>query len=258
VIATAPTPSVERADRARTSLEVGGAFTGATAVAAVLYHARSIAFIDNNLHALVAAVFIVLPQLLLRGRGEIERYGFTSRPRKLGLIVAAVGVGVVLPLFVAGFVLWNRALCAYEPRWVPGSCFHLLHPRFRLPDGPPLVIWRGLVVPGFIMLVLAQLIVVALPEELFFRAFVQGRLEDAWPPRWRLLGARVGGAWIVAAVLFGLGHYFVSFEPQMLTRVFPGLLFGWMYSRTRSILAGTIFHAACNLLMETLATSFLT
>jgi membrane protease YdiL (CAAX protease family) len=47
----------------------------------------------------------------------------------------------------------------------------------------------------------------------------------------------------------------VTFEPQMLTRFFPGLVFGWMYARTRSILAGTIFHAACNLIMSLLAAS---
>lgn len=108
------------------------------------------------------------------------------------------------------------------------------------------------------MLAAAQLVVVALPEELFFRGYIQGRLEDAWPPKWNLFGARVGGAWLVASVLFALGHYFVTFEPQMLSRVVPGLVFGWMFARTRSILAGTIFHAACNLLMEVLATSFLT
>jgi hypothetical protein len=234
-----------RSDRARTALEVGLAFAGATAAAGTLYHLQSIAFIHNNLHALVAAVFLLLPQILLRERGDIDRYGFTSHPRTLGMIVAAVGVLVVLPLFTGGFVLYNRLLCAHWPRLMSGSCFHLLHPRFRLP-------------PGFGMLMAAQLVVVALPEELFFRGYLQGRLEDAWPPRWNLFGARVGGAWLAASALFALGHYFVTFEPQMLTRIFPGLVFGWMFARTRSILAGTVFHAACNLLMEVLATTYLT
>ena len=49
----------------------------------------------------------------------------------------------------------------------------------------------------------------------------------------------------------------MTFEPQMLTRFFPGLVFGWMFARTRSILAGTIFHAACNLIMAVLAASVL-
>jgi membrane protease YdiL (CAAX protease family) len=244
-----PSPTTDAAtprnDRPRTALEVGLAFSGATLAAALLFHLQSVPFIQSNLHALVAAVFLLLPQILLRDRGDLERYGFTSHPRGLGLAVAALALVAVLPPFVGGFALWMRYLCAHAPGLVPGKCFHVLHPSLRWPD-------------GLAMHAAAQLVVVALPEELFFRGYLQGRLEDAWPPRWRLAGAPVGGAWLVAAALFGLGHYFVSFEPQMLTRFFPGLVFGWMYARTRSILAGTIFHASCNLLMEVLATSFLT
>jgi membrane protease YdiL (CAAX protease family) len=42
----------------------------------------------------------------------------------------------------------------------------------------------------------------------------------------------------------------------MLSRFIPGLVFGWMFARTRSILAGTLFHAACNLVMEIFTLSF--
>lgn len=58
-------------------------------------------------------------------------------------------------------------------------------------------------------------------------------------------------------MLFGLGHYLVTFQLGMLTRAIPGLAFGWMYARTRSLLAGTLFHAACNLVMETMVVSYL-
>lgn len=241
MVASASFPLV---NRQKTAVEVALAFTLATGVAAGLYRAQGVPFIHQNLHALVAAVFLLLPQVALRGRGEIERYGFTSRPRRLGLSIAAVGIFGILPLFSLGFVAWNRLLCAHAPEWVPGSCLRLLHPSFRLPS-------------DFAMLAAAQVIVVALPEELFFRGYLMGRLEDAWPPRWNVFGAKLGGAWLAQAALFALGHYFVTFEPQMLTRFFPGLVFGWMFARTRSILAGTLFHAACNLLMDVLASTFL-
>jgi membrane protease YdiL (CAAX protease family) len=234
-----------RQDRSRTALEVGLTFAGATAAAGALFHLQFIPFIHNNLHALVAAIFLLLPQILLRRRGDIERYGFTTHPRELGVKLALFGLLVILPIFTFGWVAYNAALCHYGPKLVAGNCYRIMRPHFRLP-------------PGFAMLAAAQLVVVALPEELFFRGYIQGRLEDAWPPKWNLFGARVGGAWLAGAVLFALGHFFVTFEPQMLTRVFPGLVFGWMFARTRSILAGTIFHAACNLLMEVLAACFLT
>lgn len=233
-----------RDERVRTVTEVAFSFVTATLVASVLFHLQAVPFIRANLHALVAAVFLLLPQLMLRRRAvDIEHYGFTTQPRKLGLLIAAVSIAMVLPLFVGGFVAYQRGICAWHPQWAPASCFLILHPHFRLP-------------PDFLLLTATQVIVVALPEELFFRGYLQGRLEDAFPPTRAVLGAKLGGAWLVTAALFGLGHFLVTFEPQMLTRFFPGLIFGWMFARTRSILAGTLFHAACNMLMDVLARSF--
>ncbi len=225
--------------------EVLGVFALATVLSALLVLApASWSLVHNNVHALVALVFIALPQLVLPRRQNIERYGFTWQPLALGLTIAAVAIVVVLPLFALGFVALLRLGCGHFPEWVPGACWKVTHPVWRLP-------------PQFALAVPAQLIVVGLPEELFFRGYIQGRLDDAWPPTRRLLGALVGRGYVLQAALFGLGHYLVSFEPQMLSRFFPALAFGWMYARTRSILAGTIFHAACNLLMAFLSASLL-
>jgi membrane protease YdiL (CAAX protease family) len=232
-------------ERRRTVVEVLIVFALATGAASALYNVgQSVGFVHRNLHALVALVFLALPQLALRRRGNIERYGFTTQPLGLGLVIAGVAVAVVLPLFAAGFFVVVRTACAHAPLWVPGSCFRVTHPLWRLPGDFPLQ-------------VAAQLVVIALPEELFFRGYVQGRLEDVLPPTKTLFGARVGWAWVIAAALFGLGHFLVTFEPQMLTRFFPGLVFGWMFARTRSILPSTIFHAACNLIMAVLSASLL-
>jgi membrane protease YdiL (CAAX protease family) len=232
-------------ERRRTIVEVVVVYAVAVGAASALYNiGQAVGFIHRNLHPMVALVFLLLPQLMLRKRGNIERYGFTTRPLGLGLLIAAIAIVVVLPLFTGGFVVAARVACTHFPSWVPGSCFRVFHPRWRVPSDFP-------------MQVAAQLVVIALPEELFFRGYVQGRLEEALPPKWNLFGARVGWAWIFAAALFGLGHFLVTFEPQMLTRFFPGLVFGWMYARTRSILPSTIFHAACNLIMAVLGASLL-
>jgi membrane protease YdiL (CAAX protease family) len=232
-------------ERQRTLVEVLIVFAVATAAAAALYRwGQALGFVHRNLHALVALVFLLLPQLMLRRRGNIERYGFTTHPLRLGLVIAAVAIVTFLPLFAGAFVLIVRFACAHLPSLVPGSCLRAAHPLWRLPS-------------DFALQSAAQLIVVALPEELFFRGYVQGRLEDALPPTRILFGARVGWAWLIGAALFAIGHYLVTFEPQMLTRFFPGLVFGWMFARTRSILAGTIFHAASNLIMSLLSASLL-
>jgi uncharacterized protein len=109
--------------------------------------------------------------------------------------------------------------------------------------------------PDFALLALNQVLVIALPEELFFRGYLLGRLEALWPPRRRLGGAPVGRALLVSAALFALGHFLVDFNPQRLTVFFPALLFGWMRVRTGSIVPGTAYHALCNLLADVLHTS---
>jgi len=110
--------------------------------------------------------------------------------------------------------------------------------------------------PRFAWLALSQIVVVAVPEELFFRGYVLGRLEERWPSRRTLWGARVGWPLLVSSALFALGHVLVDFDGQRLAVFFPALAFGWMRARTGSIAAGALFHALCNLLSEVLHTSF--
>ena len=61
---------------------------------------------------------------------------------------------------------------------------------------------------------------------------------------------------VVSSALFALGHLAVILIPQRLAVFFPSLLFGWMWSRTRSIAAGATFHALCNVVSELLRVSY--
>ena len=47
-----------------------------------------------------------------------------------------------------------------------------------------------------------KLVVVALPEELFFRGFLLGLLEKRFPPRRRLLGGGIGLALVLSSLAF--------------------------------------------------------
>jgi membrane protease YdiL (CAAX protease family) len=51
-----------------------------------------------------------------------------------------------------------------------------------------------------------QLLVIALPEEAFYRGYLQSALDEVWKPRWRVLGAELGPGLIVTSALFALGH----------------------------------------------------
>lgn len=230
------------------------AFAGATAAVAALYHlGRAWPLVGDYLQALVAVVFLYVPATMAWRRGrDLREYGFTVRPAGRA---AAFGLGVplvVFPLFLVVFVVFYDQICAASSAtWralaPPGLCRRFLG-------------WEGLehprLPPGFAESAFTQLIVVALPEELFFRGYLLARLEEVFPARRRLLGGGVGLALLVSALLFALGHVLVDLDPRRFAVFFPGLLFGWMRSATGSIAAGVLAHASANLYIDALHRTF--
>jgi membrane protease YdiL (CAAX protease family) len=101
---------------------------------------------------------------------------------------------------------------------------------------------------------LAEVIVVALPEEAFFRGYVQSRLGEAF------VGARglgpVTAANLVTSLLFAAGHFGTSVSVARASVFFPSLLFGLLRERTGGIVAPVIVHALSNLLARVLFAGF--
>ncbi len=111
--------------------------------------------------------------------------------------------------------------------------------------------WQA--VTASLELLSGQVLVIALPEEAFFRGFLQTELEPLFARRVRVLGADLSLAIPVASVIFALGHLFTNAQASRLAVFFPSLLFGFLRTRTRGIGASFMFHALCNLLSATLA-----
>lgn len=101
-------------------------------------------------------------------------------------------------------------------------------------------------------LLLIHLLVVALPEEVFYRGFVQARLAPLFRRRLRILGVDLGGHVVVASALFALSHLVVIPAPFRLAVFLPGLLFGWLRERTGSLVAPVLLHALSNVLLAVL------
>lgn len=219
----------------------------AAAVTGLVQLDVEVPFIGNLGAALVAVTFLYTPAFIAwRRKEELVTYGFVSAPLGRGL---AIGVGIpllVFPLFIAAYLGFYTFVCdtpslhALAP---PGVC-----PRF---SG-----WDGLSLPAIdgelVQYAMVQLIVVALPEELFFRGCLLHLLEKAIPPRRRIWGGGIGWALLISAVMFALIHLPRDGDARALATFFPGLLFGWMRSATGSILAPTIAHAGSNVLVRVL------
>lgn len=91
---------------------------------------------------------------------------------------------------------------------------------------------------------------VALPEEVFYRGYLQPCLMWRWPPRWGFCGTPVGRAVVASAALFALGHFLGEWQPLRLGPFFPGLLFGWLRNRSGTVMSAIGVHAGCNVFVE--------
>ncbi|HYQ01251.1 MAG TPA: MrtC family glutamic-type intramembrane protease [Polyangiaceae bacterium] len=101
-----------------------------------------------------------------------------------------------------------------------------------------------------------QLLVIALPEEAFYRGYLQSALDEVYQPRWRILGAKLGPGLLLSSALFALGHLCTEFNAARLAVFFPSLVFGYLRARTRGVGAGLVFHALCNLFASYLSQSY--
>jgi membrane protease YdiL (CAAX protease family) len=229
-------------------------FAVSLAATIVLYRLRGVSIIGDNLHALVGTVFLLLPILVLQRRDEdFGRFGIAlggllggaprrpgvlglaqdlvtstwrHRSRILGDVAFAIAVAcIVFPPFLFAFLFW----------WHPTRAFSFVAP------------------PGFAGVALAQLVVVGLPEEFFYRGYLQTRLREAFPRTMRVLGTDVSPLALVAtSALFALGHFLVDLDPSRLAVFFPSLLFGWIRERRGTIGSSAVFHAMCNVLVDVL------
>lgn len=84
---------------------------------------------------------------------------------------------------------------------------------------------------------ISQVFFVALPEELFFRGYLQSQLLKIMRPM---------GAIVVGSVLFAVLHLVPTRNFLVLLTFFPGVLFGIIRYTTKSIFASVILHASFN------------
>lgn len=105
-------------------------------------------------------------------------------------------------------------------------------------------------------LVAYHLFYVAIPEEMFYRGYLQSRLDEILPPRWTVLGTKVGPGLLATCVLFAFGHSIVILQWWHVFIVVPSVVFGWLRARTNGVVAGAFFHAWCNVTVATLDTLY--
>ncbi len=105
---------------------------------------------------------------------------------------------------------------------------------------------------------LFQFMYVAVAEEVFFRGYVQGnilrlantiKLEQNRLHRSSSFQSFGNGVWlsiILSAACFATAHVIIQGQIASLLTFLPGLILGWLFVRTKSLLAPILFHGLAN------------
>jgi membrane protease YdiL (CAAX protease family) len=156
-------------------------------------------------------------------RGSFQALGFNVRHPADSLVVLAWTCAVAFPLAFCG--LWLLGFFGFD-----------------LFSRPALLMGNG-----WIYWLLYQFIYIAVAEEVFFRGYLQSNIlrltkavmgERPRRQQWTSIG--------ISAACFALAHVIVQGRITSALTFLPGLVLGWLFIRTKSLLAPILFHGLAN------------
>jgi membrane protease YdiL (CAAX protease family) len=198
----------------------------------LLLHLHPVVNIPGGVgHSLTALIWILVPWSVLTIRKEpFMEFGLHtesfSRSLSTGLVASLL---ILTPYFILYSILFGDV-------------------SINAADGSWIMKW--------IKMSLYQIFYIALPEEFFFRGYLQTRLNQLLGRPFTLWGGRFGWGLPVASLIFVLFHLVFAINLWNLGVLFPALIFGWLREKTGSITASTVFHALSNIALFTLQNNF--
>jgi membrane protease YdiL (CAAX protease family) len=182
-------------------------------------------------NSVLGAGWLIIPGILIFTafiptavkKREFPGFGFNIRQMKDSLVVLGWTCAALLPLTFCG--LW--ALKSYELK----------------PPLPP-VLSQG---QDWAYWLFYQFMYVALSEEVFFRGYIQSNiLRLTTPVIGELPRLHQWTSIVISAACFTVAHIIVQGQVISVLIFLPGLVLGWLFIRTRSLLAPILFHGLAN------------
>jgi len=111
---------------------------------------------------------------------------------------------------------------------------------------------------GWISWLFYQFMYVAVAEEVFFRGYVQNNIlrltnpgKDGQRRLWKWLSI------VLSAACFAVAHIIIQGRIILALTFLPGLVLGWLFIRTKSLLAPILFHGLANTCYLLMAATFI-
>lgn len=203
------------------------------AISHILFAFRNVEWIGRAISTIVAILFLYVPVLVIWKRKR--SIDFLDRDLKSffkSVLIFLLAALIVFPPFL--FLAHHWQMLVFGKQAFKAAPF-----------------------PNLINASLFQLLLIALPEEFFFRGYFQSAIDKVFTARRRFLGVNLGWGWIITAAVFAFSHTMVSYQWWHFSIFFPALLFGYLRLRTGSITAPILFHAASNVIMDWFSRSYL-
>ncbi|MGB7629479.1 MAG: CPBP family intramembrane glutamic endopeptidase [Candidatus Deferrimicrobium sp.] len=164
------------------------------------------------------------------------------------LLAAALFLYAPLPRYWRrGFPAWARAtdpvrsVAVFALLACAGAIAFFLFVRLPL---PPAISPYHATVPLTAEMAAHNLLLVALPEEVFFRGYLYDAFEEAGRE-----------PVLPVALLFAFGHFVIAPSPFRLLTFFPALLLGWGRKRSGNVYVPTAVHFLYNLFPSVIGSS---
>ena len=149
--------------------------------------------------------------------------GFNISQIKDSLVMLGWTCAVLFPLMFFG--LWMLKSFGLKPPSVP-----------VLSQGQNWVYW-----------LFHQFMYVSLSEELFFRGYLLSNIQRLTTPAMgRLPRLHLWTSIMISAACFAAAHIIIQGQIISVLIFLPGLVLGWLFIRTRSLLAPILFHGLAN------------
>ncbi len=225
----------------------------------------------------IAAYQLYAPLRLIQRSGELpEAYALHAHGLLLGPLAWLRGVVVRrqraahrkgraslvsrgLALYARGARMNPRALAADLTRagvvaLVTFPPFALLHHMWQVHAGGH---YHFAIPHDLGSIMLENTFLIALPEEMFYRGFLEHRLERLWPTKLHVLTLPLSRTVFVASALFALGHFVGEYNPARLAPFFPAFVFSMLVRRGGSLAGAVAYHGASNAFSALLFTGYL-
>lgn len=154
--------------------------------------------------------------LALYGRGA----HFRARPFMMDVGRALLVAAITFPPFAIGHHYWQMHFGA------PG--YH-----FAVPA-------------GIAVTLLKNTFLIALPEEMFYRGFIEHRLERLWPTKHMWWVIPLSRTVLLASALFAVGHFLGEYNPARLAPFFPAFVFSGLTRKSGSVCGAVLYHGMSN------------